>query len=154
MVEPITMAIMASKALGTVTDIIDKERQKAFNAAILEGQLENLDDQITEQKLDVARKSLTAQGKGIVQAGASGVQFTGSAKEVVGQDVFDLQLAALRKIRDLKFQKTMTSLKIGSDQSQLTGQQIGSAISGAASIAQTAGNDASEKDFKSVGGST
>ena len=143
MVEPITMAIMASKALGTVTDIIDKERQKAFNAAILEGQLENLDDQITEQKLDVARKSLTAQGKGIVQAGASGVQFTGSAKEVVGQDVFDLQLAALRKIRDLKFQKTMTSLKIGSDQSQLTGQQIGSAISGAASIAQTAGNDAS-----------
>ena len=153
MVEPITMAIMAAKALGTVTDIQNKEAQKAFNAAILEGQLQNLDDQITEQKLDAARKTLTVQGKGVVKAGATGVQFTGSAQEVVGQDVFDIQLAALRKIRDLKFQKTMTSLRVGADQNQLTGEQIGSAISGAAGIAKTAGNDKSEKDFDTVGGS-
>ena len=152
MVEPITMAIMASKALGTVTDIIDKERQKAFNAAILEGQLENLDDQITEQKLDSARKTLTAQGKGVVKAGAAGVQFSGSAQTVVGQDIFDIQLAALRQIRDLKFQKTMAQLKGASAQDQLTQQQIGSAISGAAGIAKTAGNAGAEADAANAGG--
>jgi hypothetical protein len=150
MVAPILIAMMAAKALGTGQSIMDAERQKAFNAAILEGQLENLDDQITEQKLDSARKTLTAQGKGVVKAGAAGVQFTGSAQAVVGQDVFDVQLAALRQIRDLKFQKTMTQLKGASTQDQLTQQQIGAAISGAASIAKTAGNASSEADFDKV----
>lgn len=151
--DPITIAIMAGKALGTVTDIIGTERQKAFNAAILEGQLENLDDQITEQKLDAARKTLTVQGKGAVKAGASGVQFTGSAQEVVGQDIFDVQLNALRQIRDLKFKKTMTELQGASTQSQLTGEQIGSAISGVTSIIKTAAGNSAEKDFDTVGGS-
>ena len=143
---------MGAKLLGTGQSIMDAERQKAFNAAILEGQLENLNDQITEQKLDAARKTLVTQGKGVVKTGAAGVQFTGSAQAVVGQDVFDVQLAALRQIRDLKFKKTMTQLQGAAAQDQLTQQQIGAAISGAASIAKTAGNASAEADAASVGG--
>lgn len=147
MVEPITMAIMAGQMLGGGLDIIDKERQKAFQQAVMEGQVENFTDLITEQKLDAARKTADTQGEHKVKAAASGVQISGSTKEAIGQDIFDVQLNALRQIRQLKFQRTMAELNAGSNLNQLTGAQIGSAIQTAGSILKTGQNDKAESDL-------
>ena len=150
MVEPNTMAIMASQVLGGGLDIIDKQRQKAFQEAITEGQVENFTDLITEQKLDAARKTADIQGKGVNKAAKGGVQVSGSAQMTIGQDIFDTQLEALRQIRQLKYQRTMAELGNESTLNQLTGAQVGSAIKTAGSVATTYQGDKAESDLAKI----
>lgn len=150
MVEPITMALMAAQAIGSGLEIVDSERQKAFNQAATEAQVENFTDLITEQKLDAARKNLAIQGAGAVAAGAAEVQVSGSTQAKISQDIFDNQLQALREIRQLKFRRTLAELQGASKASDFLSEQAGAAISGAASIGKIYQQDKAESDLKGL----
>lgn len=137
MVEPITMMI-AAQGLASGLDILGGSREKAFNEAITDAQVQNFNDLIEEQKLDNARDRLAIEGAGSAKAAISGFQNSGSMLTNTGQDIFNRQLKSLRSIRDLKFKRYMAELQGGARNDQITQQQIGAGIKGIGSAVKTA----------------
>lgn len=160
MVEPISMAIMATgKAAGTAINFFEDRKQRQINEALVEGQVQALQDQIDITKIQAARKVAAQQGAGVVKAGSQGVQFSGSVATTTAQLVTETEFGKIAQIQNLKYQQRVAELQGESKDASLASQQLGGLISGASSTAKGAGEikdlegtDALLKALGSIGG--